>query len=68
MTKYCGKCQKEKSKTLFSASSKNPDKLHAWCRACQREYYDGGLSKSDLPEGHETRHLQKFLVGRLGRG
>ena len=38
MTKFCGKCLKEKSKTLFSASSKNKDGLQAWCKKCNRDY------------------------------
>jgi hypothetical protein len=69
MTKYCGKCHKEKPKTEFNASSKTSDGLQSMCRRCQRDDYDRRnaivRAKADLPEGHETRQWQRFISGRL---
>lgn len=62
--KLCSKCHKEKSRTQFNVASKEQDGLFDWCKVCQSDYY---RSNKEKPEGHKTRHLSKFISGRLGR-
>lgn len=38
MTKFCNKCNKEKSKTDFNKNTQKRDGLQTTCRECNREY------------------------------
>lgn len=64
--KRCGRCGQTKSEPSFNRSNKNPDGLHQWCRACQREYYkasdhNGLRQREEKLDGLGTRKLQSLL-------
>jgi len=59
--KICHRCEVNKEDTEFNKSSRNKDKLHSYCRECQKEHYNGNkVNHSKNVRKNEKKRLENI--------
>jgi hypothetical protein len=56
--KKCNKCGKVKPREAFSKNKNMPDGRCAWCKDCQKDYYDNRSSRPSTTKSYELHDLK----------